>query len=129
MSAYPAQIMADSKAPLNSQKVAASPNPKYIEPSPRRVRVLFNKKFVADTTAAKLVWEHPYYPNYYLPASDVQTKYLEILEKSEDGEAHVCKLIVGNRSANKVLWFDKGELNGLIRFQFSEMGIPSELHD
>jgi uncharacterized protein (DUF427 family) len=121
--------MAESRAPLNSQKVAASPNPKYIEPSPRRVRVLFNKKFVADTTAAKLVWEHPHYPNYYLPASDVQTKYLEILEKSEDGEAHVCKLIVGNRSANKVLWFDKEELNGLIRFQFSEMGIPLELHD
>ena len=120
---------ASSTAPLNSQKVSASPNPKYIETSPRRVRVLFNKKFVADTTAAKLVWEHPYYPTYYLPASDIQTKYLEKLEKSEDGEAHVCKLIVGNRNTNKVLWFDKGELNGLVRFGFSEMGIPSELRD
>ena len=112
-----------STAPLNPQKLAASPNSKYIENSPRRVRVLFNKKFVADSTAAKLVWEHRYYPNYYLPESDVQTKYIEKLEKSEDGEAHVCKLTVGNRSTNKVLWFDNGELNGLIRFQFSEMGI------
>lgn len=101
---------------------------KHIEDSPRRVRVLFNKKFIADTKAAKLVWEHPYYPNYFLPASDIQTKYIEKIQENEGGDGHVCRLTVGNRMVDKVIWFDKGELNGLIRFQFSDMGILQDVH-
>ena len=93
-----------------------------IEGTPRRVRVLFNKKFVADTTAAKFVWEHPYYPNYYLPAKDVQTKYLEKVERLDNGEGHVCRLTIGNRTANNVLWYENGDLSGLVKFQFKEMG-------
>ena len=93
-----------------------------IESTPRRVRVLFNRKMIADTKAAKLVWEHPYYPTYYLPATDIQTKYLEKVQKTEDGEGHVCQLAVGNRNTDKVLWYEKGQLSGLVRFQFSEMG-------
>lgn len=113
----------------SSQMASNSSNssPKRIESSPRRVRVLFNKKFVADTTSAKLVWERPHYPTYFIPSSDVQTEYLEKVQKSEDGDAHICTLTVGDRSTDKVLWFEEGELKGLIRFQFSEMGI-SPLH-
>jgi uncharacterized protein (DUF427 family) len=95
-----------------------------VEGTSRRVRVLFNKKFVADTKEAKFVWEHPYYPVYYLPEKDVQTKYIKKLDKSENGEGHICRLTVGNRSAEKVLWVESGELSGLIKFQFNEMGIP-----
>ena len=95
---------------------------KHIEDSPRRVRVLFNKKFIADTKSAKLVWEHPYYPSYFLPASDIQTKYLEKVQRNGDGDGQVCRLTIGNRSTDNVIWFDQGKLSGLIRFQFSEMG-------
>ena len=93
-----------------------------IESTPRRVRVLFNKKIIADTKEAKFVWEHPYFPNYYLPSADIQTKYLEKVKKTDDGDGHVCKLAVGNRSTDKVVWFEKGQLSDLVRFQFSEMG-------
>jgi len=93
-----------------------------IESTLRRVRILFNKKIIADTTSAKLVWEHPYYPTYYLPATDIQTKYLEMTQKTDDGDGHICKLIVGSRETDKVRWFENGQLSGLVRFQFSEMG-------
>ena len=60
-----------------------------IESTPRRVRILFNKKIIADTTSAKLVWEHPYYPTYYLPVTDVQTKYLEKSQITDDDDGHM----------------------------------------
>jgi uncharacterized protein (DUF427 family) len=100
-------------------------NIERIEETSRRVRVLFNKKFIADTKSAKFVWEHPYYPIYYLPSSDVQTKYIEKVSATEDGEGHICRLAVGNRSTEKVIWYEKGQLAGLIRLQFSEMGNPT----
>jgi uncharacterized protein (DUF427 family) len=96
-----------------------------VEGTSRRVRVLFNKKIVADTKEAKFVWEHAFYPVYYLPEKDVQTKYIKKLDKSGDGEGHVCRLTVGDRSAEKVLWVQSGKLAGLIKFQFNEMGMPS----
>ncbi|KAI2631174.1 DUF427-domain-containing protein [Xylaria nigripes] len=37
--------------------------------APKRVRIRVNGRFVADTTEAVYVWEHEYYPHYYLPAS------------------------------------------------------------
>jgi uncharacterized protein (DUF427 family) len=94
-----------------------------MESTSRRVRVLFNKKIIADTSSSKFVWEHPYYPTYYLPSSDVQTKYIEKLQKTEDGDGHICRLVVGDRGAGSILWFEKGKLEGLIRFEFKEMGI------
>lgn len=36
-------------------------------PTTKRVRILFNGTFVADTTSALYVWEHEYYPQLYLP--------------------------------------------------------------
>jgi uncharacterized protein (DUF427 family) len=93
-----------------------------IESTPRRVRVLFNKQIIADTKDAKFVWEHQYYPIYYIPSTDIQTKYLEKVKKTDDGDGHVCKLAVGDRVTDKVLWYEKGQLSGLVRIQFSEMG-------
>jgi uncharacterized protein (DUF427 family) len=105
-----------------SKKLSES-GPHRMETTSRRVRVLFNKKIIADTSSSKFVWEHPYYPTYYLPSSDVQTKYIEKLQKTEDGDGHICRLVVGDRGAGNILWLEKGKLEGLIRFEFREMGI------
>jgi uncharacterized protein (DUF427 family) len=43
-----------------------------VEQGPKRVRTYLNGELVADTRTPFLVWEHPYYPTYYLPASDVR---------------------------------------------------------
>lgn len=42
-----------------------------VERGPKRVRVVFGGKVIADTAHPLLVWEIPYYPTYYLPRADV----------------------------------------------------------
>jgi uncharacterized protein (DUF427 family) len=50
-----------------------------VEPSPKRVRVMLDGRFVADSSNALLVWEKPYYPTYFFPRGDVD-------EAVRDGE-------------------------------------------
>ena len=47
-----------------------------VEPSPRRVRGYLAQELVFDTTAARYVWEVPYYPQYYIPLADVRAEFL-----------------------------------------------------
>ncbi len=47
-----------------------------VEPAPRRVRGYLGHELVFDTTAARYVWELPYYPAYYIPLADVRTGFL-----------------------------------------------------
>src|SRR5882672_10703535 len=47
-----------------------------IEPAPRRVRGYFDNILVFDTNHARYVWEVPYYPQYYIPLSDVRMEHL-----------------------------------------------------
>ena len=47
-----------------------------IEPAPRRVRGFLGHELVFDTTAARYVWEVPYYPQYYVPLADVGAGFL-----------------------------------------------------
>lgn len=42
-----------------------------IEPAPKWIRGMIGDRTVVDTRAAQLVWEHPYYPWWYIPESDV----------------------------------------------------------
>jgi uncharacterized protein (DUF427 family) len=43
-----------------------------VAPVPRRIRALLAGETVLDTTSALYVWEWPYYPQYYIPLSDVR---------------------------------------------------------
>jgi len=47
-----------------------------IEPAPRRVRGYFDNTLIFDTIRARYVWEVPYYPQYYIPQSDVRMDHL-----------------------------------------------------
>ena len=60
MNDYPAMI-----APVN-----------HVEPVPRRIRAFLGGEKVLDTTRALYVWEWPYYPQYYIPLSDVRRDLL-----------------------------------------------------
>jgi uncharacterized protein (DUF427 family) len=44
------------------------------EQGAKRVRVYLSGELVADTLRPVLVWEWPYYPTYYLPASDMRAE-------------------------------------------------------
>ncbi len=43
----------------------------HIEPVPRRIRGMLGGHVLFDTTRALYVWEWPNYPQYYIPAADV----------------------------------------------------------
>ncbi|MCW2659385.1 MAG: hypothetical protein JWP83_537 [Mycobacterium sp.] len=60
-----------------------------IEPAPRRVRGYFDKTLVFDTARAHYVWEIAYYPQYYIPTSDMRMDHLR-------DENHVQKLQFGS---------------------------------
>ena len=51
-----------------TQQTAA---PVRIERSPKRLRTYLGGALIADTDDARLVWEVPPYPAYYLPKADV----------------------------------------------------------
>ena len=43
----------------------------HVEPVPRRVRAVHGDRTVVDTTDARYVWEHRFYPQFYLPPESV----------------------------------------------------------
>ncbi|WP_330183707.1 DUF427 domain-containing protein [Nocardia sp. NBC_01503] len=43
-------------------------------PTAKRVRVYLGGLLAVDTTDARLVWEHPYFPTYYFPADELRVK-------------------------------------------------------
>ncbi|MEJ2890848.1 DUF427 domain-containing protein [Actinomycetospora aeridis] len=43
----------------------------HVEPCPRRVRARLGGRVVVDSTTARYLWEHPWYPRWILPADDV----------------------------------------------------------
>jgi uncharacterized protein (DUF427 family) len=73
-----------------------------VEQSPKRVRAYLEGEVVADTTRPFLVWEWPYYPTYYIPASDIHGK-LVATGKTEHspsrGEGQVYDIKVGAATA------------------------------
>lgn len=89
-----------------------------VEDSPKRVRVLFGGRWIADTTRAKLVWEKPYYPTYYFPAEDVESELLtatgEERRSPSRGTSQVHTVEVGDRTApDSVLWYRSFDLDGI----------------
>lgn len=47
------------------------------EPSPKRVRVMLDGRYVADASTPLLVWEKPYYPTYFFARGDVDASVLD----------------------------------------------------
>ena len=83
-------------------------HPITVEPSPKRVRVIFNGKTVADTLRAGLLLEVGHMPVYYFPREDVR---MDLLERTDHrthcpykGDASYCTLSVGNRRAENAVW-------------------------
>ena len=72
-----------------------------LERSPKRVRALVDGVAVLDSRAAVLVWEHPRYPTYYLPLTDVSAELVDTGRVEPDparGAGHVLDLAVTGRA-------------------------------
>ncbi|KAL8738724.1 MAG: hypothetical protein Q9181_000546 [Wetmoreana brouardii] len=96
--------------------------PHKFEKTTRRVRALFDKTWLFDTTSAYHVWEHPYYPQYYIPSSDIKNSWITKDKGIDDGESVFLAAVHGEkRVSDRVLVFEKGPLAGLTRLEFKQM--------
>jgi len=103
----------------------------YLEPSPRRVRVVFEGVTVADSARACLLYETGFLPSYYFPVDDVRTDLLIEVEPGRTspllGRARSWTVRVGERTAPGAAygWWDPPSeappVNGLITFTFRDM--------
>jgi len=78
--------------------------PVRVEQGPKRIRVYLNGELVADTRRPFLVWEHPYYPTYYLPAADVRGSLIptgDIEPTPDRGEGEVLHVKVATATAQR----------------------------
>lgn len=76
---------------------------KTLSTTPKRVRVRLGGKFVVDTTRAVLVWEHAYYPAYYLPLADFRAGALEY---DDGGEGKMKGFVTATLRGGKERWTD-----------------------
>jgi hypothetical protein len=111
---------------LSLETLAASlikSGPVKVESTPRRVRGIFDGIFLFDTTSAKWVWEHKYFPQFWIPISAVTPGVL-IKGKALDAENSAFAATVNGkgRETGRVLVFEKGALEGLVRFEFKALG-------
>jgi uncharacterized protein (DUF427 family) len=106
-----------------AQKLVAS-GPHKAEHTARRVRGLFNSKYAFDTTNAYHVWEHPNYPQYYVPVSsftpDASLEKLSPVDGTNSA-AHLGRLTVGNYSTERIVIFNTKALKDLVKIDFRAM--------
>ena len=87
------------------------------------MRGLYDGIYIFDTTEARYVWEHPYYPQFYVPDSAVKHGFLTKNESVDKEESAFLATLRGrNKSTDRVISFEKGPLAGLVRFEFTALG-------
>ncbi|OAG09602.1 DUF427-domain-containing protein [Paraphaeosphaeria sporulosa] len=112
-----------------AQKLA-SEGPHKIEATPRRVRALFGGSYVLDTTKAYHVWEHPYYPQFYIPSTALTPSANLTKNSSVSGtsdKVHFGTLSVTNKTTNtrtttdRILIFSTKDLKDLVKIDFAAL--------
>ncbi|CAG8957968.1 hypothetical protein HYFRA_00000311 [Hymenoscyphus fraxineus] len=93
--------------------------PHKVEDTPRRVRGVLGGEYIFDTTEAKYIWEHPYYPYFYVP-----TTSLKLQEFNKETDPKLPYFIANIKNHGKtalVLGFTHGgPLDGM-----SRISVPS----
>lgn len=104
-------------------KKLAENGPVKTFPTSRRVRILFNGQYVVDTTSALYVWEHEYYPYYYVPRDSFLQGVIRTPPPTHD-LYQVAEVQVGQKSTDRILVFGENlgaqskALEGMVRFEF-----------
>src|SRR5215471_12158395 len=99
-----------------------------IEPAPRRVLGYFDNTLVFDTINARYVWEIPYYPQYYIPVSDVRMEHLlddNHPQRLQLGPSRLHSLTTDRRTkAGAARVYDSdgdGPVAGYVRFEWERL--------
>lgn len=104
----------------------------YLEPTPKRIRVVVADETVADSRRAFILHEAGHQPVYYFPASDVRADLLEPSDRHthcpKKGEASYHTIRVGDNVVEAGAWYypevlpgSPPDLAGLIAFYFNRM--------
>ncbi len=84
------------------------PRPPRVEPTNRRIRVVFNGVTIADTTRAQRMLETSHPPVYYLPPEDVRLEYFTPTSRRTfcefKGQASYWTITVNGRTAADAAW-------------------------
>jgi uncharacterized protein (DUF427 family) len=84
------------------------PRPPRVEPTGRRLRVIFNGETIADTTSALRVLETSHPPAYYIPREDIKMQYLAQTPRQTfcefKGHASYWTITVGDRVSENAAW-------------------------
>jgi uncharacterized protein (DUF427 family) len=89
-------------------KIPGPDHPISIEAHPRRVRVSFNGRTVADTTRALVLRETTYKPVFYIPREDADMAAFERSSHSTHcpykGDASYYSIRAGDRVSENAIW-------------------------
>jgi uncharacterized protein (DUF427 family) len=100
----------------NQESVWDYPRPPRVEPTGKRIRVIFNGVVIADTTRAKRVLETSHPPSYYIPPEDIKTEYLTATKQRTfcefKGAASYWTIKVGDRVSDNAGWSYKSPQKG-----------------
>lgn len=84
------------------------PRPPRLEPTSKRVRVMFNGIVIADSTQAKRVLETSHPPVYYIPPEDIHMEYLNNTSRRSycefKGSASYWTISVADRESVDAAW-------------------------
>jgi uncharacterized protein (DUF427 family) len=84
------------------------PRPPRLEPSARRIRVVFGGVTIADSTRALRVLETSHPPTYYIPLDDIVREQLEPVTGGTycewKGDASYFDVVSGDRRASRAAW-------------------------
>jgi uncharacterized protein (DUF427 family) len=102
--------------------------PESVQPVPRRIRGSLDGLVALDTTRALYVWEHPRYPQYYVPPDDVLPGLLvpeDHVQQSAWGKLQAHGLKHGteysSRAAKVVVDSRDDRLAGMVRFNWDAL--------
>ncbi|MFO8173172.1 MAG: DUF427 domain-containing protein [Longimicrobiales bacterium] len=102
-----------------------------LETTPKRVRVFFGGRIVADSTRVRLLYHGGPAPDYYFPKEDVRHDLLEATDHTTKcpvrGHARYWSVVAGKRKAENVVWEyhdppqDIPDISGLLSFDWDGM--------
>jgi uncharacterized protein (DUF427 family) len=84
------------------------PRPPRVEPTSKRIRVIFNGVTIADTTRALRVLETSHPPSYYIPQHDIKMEHFTAIPRKTfcefKGTASYWTIKVNNQEAVSAAW-------------------------
>ena len=100
----------------------------HVEPVPRRVRAQLNGRTLLDSVRAVYLWEWPYYPQFHIPAADVDPSALIVeteTHRHKRGEVATVSLRVGEierpRAGHRYLTSSVPAIIDTIRFDWDAL--------